>query len=151
MKLKSKSLPIGQCHMPNAWQGTTGNSAIVPLLIQMYLWVLVMKGYSRGNVNGLAFFLYFFYTCPSSPSSSLVGDDFSEFDVDGSSAYSDWQESLALATSNKTLSQLLKPWSSWNRLIPVAVHCVRAACLQKLTHLTVDSVILELWLVWLFG
>ena len=25
MKLKSKSLPIGQCHMQNAWQGTTGN------------------------------------------------------------------------------------------------------------------------------
>ena len=24
MKLKSKSLPIGQCHMQSAWQGTTG-------------------------------------------------------------------------------------------------------------------------------
>ena len=24
MKLKSKSLPIGQCHMQNAWQGTIG-------------------------------------------------------------------------------------------------------------------------------
>ena len=26
MKLKSKSLPIGQCHMQNAWQGTKGKS-----------------------------------------------------------------------------------------------------------------------------
>ena len=44
MKLKSKSLPTGQYHMQNAWQGTTGNGAIVPLLSQMYLWALVMEG-----------------------------------------------------------------------------------------------------------
>ena len=28
MKLKSKSLPIGQCHMQNAWQGAIGKSRI---------------------------------------------------------------------------------------------------------------------------
>ena len=44
-------------------------------------------------------------SCPSSPSMSLVGDDLSEFDVDGSSACSGWQESLVLTTSNKALNQ----------------------------------------------
>ena len=36
-------------------------------------------------------------SCRPSPSTSLVGDDLSEFDVDGSSAYLGWQESLVLA------------------------------------------------------
>ena len=70
-------------------------------------------GYGRRGTAGvtsmdsLSFFIFFTLVLP--PQALLVGDDFSEFDVDGSSAYSDWQESLALATSNKTLSQLLKP------------------------------------------
>ena len=34
MKLKSKTLPIGQCHMQNMWQGTIGKIQNIALLLR---------------------------------------------------------------------------------------------------------------------
>ena len=57
-----------------------------------------------------------------------------ELEAEGSSAKSGWQDSLVFTTSKRVVNHLPNPWSSWNRLIPVADFCVRAACLHKKTH-----------------
>ena len=62
-----------------------------------------------------------------------------ELEAEGSSAKSGWQDSLVFTTSKRVVNHLPNPWSSWNRLIPVADFCVRAACLHKETFFELAS------------
>ena len=54
--------------------------------------------------------------------------------VDGSIAGSGWQEFLLLINGKRSSNHLLKPLSSTNLLMPVAVCMVKATVLHMLTH-----------------
>ena len=51
MKLKSKSLPIGQCHMQNAWQGTTGKISPQCVLGVLCLVLFLSVGMLFSNIS----------------------------------------------------------------------------------------------------